>query len=113
MSNAVLVLKHIVQVQLSSTSSSTAASQHSPLTIVSTLARKIEDIRHSDARACVLWVVGQYASSDLAVKSTVPGLEAVAEWAPDVLRIAVKTFANEVGGFSLYSRSLRGLTLLV
>lgn len=61
--------------------------------IISHLARRIDDIRHAQARACVLWLVGQYSSSE--EHSTAP--EGVAEWAPDVLRKATKTFATEVG----------------
>ncbi|GLB40583.1 putative non-SMC mitotic condensation complex subunit 1 [Lyophyllum shimeji] len=92
-SSAVLVLKYLVQMQLATSSfPSDAASTHqSPITIISHLARKIDDIRHAQARACVFWLVGQYAASD----GPGSGPEGVAEWAPDVLRKAAKTFAQE------------------
>ncbi|KAH8831481.1 adaptin N terminal region-domain-containing protein [Flagelloscypha sp. PMI_526] len=93
-SNAIMVLKRLVQAQLSEPSSSSLPSQP-PLKIISQLARKIDDILHADARACVLWLVGQYAGSPLAVRCSIPGLERVAEWAPDVLRKAGKSFTSE------------------
>jgi AP-3 complex subunit beta len=85
-----LVLKYLVQTQLAK-STSQAAGPQSPVSIISHLASKFDDIQHPQARACVLWLVGQYAASD--VPSSGP--EGVAEWAPDVLRKAVKTFAQE------------------
>ncbi|KAJ7475683.1 adaptin N terminal region-domain-containing protein [Mycena latifolia] len=95
-SSAVLVLKYLVQAQLSASSSSAIAAvaatpQQSPLTIISHLARRIDDIRHPQARACVLWLVGQYSAS------TEPsaGPEGVVEWAPDVLRKSAKGFSAE------------------
>jgi len=38
-------------------------------------------IRHPQARACILWLVGQYAPRE--------------EWTPDVLRLAIKCFFKE------------------
>ncbi|KAJ6494718.1 adaptin N terminal region-domain-containing protein [Mycena vitilis] len=93
-SSAVLVLKHLVQSQLSVSSSSSftaATPQQSPLTIISHLARRIDDIRHAQARACVLWLVGQYSASNEATR----GPEGVVEWAPDVLRKSAKGFTAE------------------
>lgn len=90
-SNAVLVLKALIQNQLLIGPSAPASSQ-SPLTIISLLARRVDDIRHPQARACVLWLVGQYSAA--------PGIstviEGVADWAPDVLRKFSKSFATEV-----------------
>ncbi|KAJ7773104.1 adaptin N terminal region-domain-containing protein [Mycena metata] len=95
-SSAVMVLKYLVQSQLSASSSSSFAAvaatpQQSPLTIISHLARRIDDIRHAQARACVLWLVGQYSASN-EPSSGPPG---VVEWAPDVLRKSAKGFASE------------------
>ncbi|KAJ7931408.1 adaptin N terminal region-domain-containing protein [Mycena leptocephala] len=95
-SSAVLVLKYLVQSQLSASSSSSfsavaATPQQSPLTIISHLARRIDDIRHAQARACVLWLVGQYSSSN----EPSSGPEGVVEWAPDVLRKSAKGFSTE------------------
>jgi AP-3 complex subunit beta len=94
-SSAVLVLKYLVQSQLSASSSSfsavAATPQQSPLTIISHLARRIDDIRHAQARACVLWLVGQYSSSN----EPSSGPEGVVEWAPDVLRKSAKGFSTE------------------
>ncbi|KAG6812288.1 hypothetical protein H0H92_003597 [Tricholoma furcatifolium] len=89
-SSAVLVLKHLIQMQLSSSSNLPSTSQ-SPIMIVAQLARKIDDIRHAQARACVIWLVGQYAASE----DKGPGPEGVVEWAPDVLRKTAKTFSQE------------------
>ncbi|KAG5646111.1 hypothetical protein DXG03_004350 [Asterophora parasitica] len=91
--SAVLVLKYLVQMQLAATTSfsTETPTTSSPLTIISHLARKIDDIRHAQARACVLWLVGQYSASN----EPGPGPEGVSEWAPDVLRKVAKTFAQE------------------
>ncbi|KAJ7104301.1 adaptin N terminal region-domain-containing protein [Mycena belliarum] len=95
-SSAVLVLKYLVQAQLSAATTSSfavvaATPQESPLTIISHLARRIDDIRHAQARACVLWLVGQYAASTEPSR----GPEGVVEWAPDVLRKSAKGFSSE------------------
>ncbi|KAJ7494593.1 adaptin N terminal region-domain-containing protein, partial [Mycena galericulata] len=95
-SSAVVVLKYLVQAQLSASSPSSfaavaTASQQSPLTIISHLARRIDDIRHAQARACVLWLVGQYSASN----EPSAGPEGVVEWAPDVLRKSAKGFSAE------------------
>jgi hypothetical protein len=94
-SSAVLVLKYLVQSQLHlSLPVDITSTTHpsSPITIISHLARKIDDIRHPQARACVLWLVGQYAGTENAGA----GGEGVAEWAPDVLRKGAKGFMQEV-----------------
>ncbi|KAJ7722558.1 adaptin N terminal region-domain-containing protein [Mycena maculata] len=94
-SGAVVVLKYLVQAQLSASSSSfaavAAAAQQSPLTIISHLARRIDDIRHAQARACALWLVGQYSASN----DPSAGPEGIVEWAPDVLRKSAKGFSAE------------------
>ena len=90
-SNAVLVLKALIQNQLL-IGSSAAASPQSPFTIIALLARRIDDIKHPQARACVLWLVGQYSAAS--GSSTV--IEGVADWAPDVLRKFAKSFNAEV-----------------
>ncbi|KAH7884593.1 adaptin N terminal region-domain-containing protein [Phlebopus sp. FC_14] len=88
-SNAVLVLKSLVQNQLL-VGFSASTSSRSPLTIISSLARRIDDIKHPQARACVLWLVGQYC-----VTSTGTVIEGIADWAPDVLRKSAKSFIAE------------------
>ncbi|KII84456.1 hypothetical protein PLICRDRAFT_168063 [Plicaturopsis crispa FD-325 SS-3] len=90
-SNAVLVLKALVQSQLQPSPSAVNRPTESPLTIISYLARRIEDIRHPQAKACVIWLVGQY-SPDPESKSA---MEGIADWAPDVLRRSAKTFIHE------------------
>ncbi|KAF8121830.1 adaptin N terminal region-domain-containing protein [Boletus edulis] len=89
-SNAVLVLKALIQNQLLVDSSAPVSSQ-SPLSIIFHLARRVDDIKHPQARACVLWLVGQYSAAPGA--STV--IEGVADWAPDVLRKISKSFNTE------------------
>ncbi|KAG8213201.1 adaptin N terminal region-domain-containing protein [Butyriboletus roseoflavus] len=89
-SNAVLVLKALIQNQLLIGPSALASSQ-SPLTIISLLARRIDDIKHPQARACVLWLVGQYSAAP-GINSVIEG---VADWAPDVLRRSSKSFNTE------------------
>lgn len=65
------------------------------MAIISRLAYRIEEIRHPKARACVLWLVGQYASIDAGTEAKL-GPEGIAEWAPDVLRKAAGFFTKEV-----------------
>ncbi|KAG6892298.1 hypothetical protein C0992_001022, partial [Termitomyces sp. T32_za158] len=74
-----------------STHAELPGTSQAPLKIIAQLARKIDDIRHAQARACVIWLVGQYAPSG----DKGPGPEGVADWAPDVLRKTAKTFAQE------------------
>ncbi|KDR78991.1 hypothetical protein GALMADRAFT_224240 [Galerina marginata CBS 339.88] len=91
-SSAVMVLKFLVQTQLSSTVPiGFGSTAQSPLSIIAHLARKIDDIRHEQARACVVWLVGQYAGTE----EKGPGPEGIAEWAPDVLRKLAKSFGEE------------------
>lgn len=93
-SNAVLVLKHIVQSQWELP---TASARTFSLTTISHLARSIDDIHHSQAKACVLWLVGQYSAAPLTESRA--GLNGVMDWAPDVLRKSVKSFRQEVPRF--------------
>ncbi|EIW84132.1 hypothetical protein CONPUDRAFT_99952 [Coniophora puteana RWD-64-598 SS2] len=89
-SKAVVVLKSLVQNQLSSSATNTEVLQ-SPISIVSQLAKRVDDIRHFEAKACVIWLVGQYC----ATQGGSGVVEGVADWAPDVLRKSAKTFASE------------------
>ena len=88
--SAVVELKTLVQAQMHD--ATPAGSSSAPLTIVERLAYRIDEIRHSQARACVVWLVGQYAADDS------PGavVEGVAPWAPDVLRKVAKSLREEV-----------------
>lgn len=88
-----MVLQMLVQMQLSKPSSmSIASTSQSPLSIIAHLARKIDDIKHAQARACVVWLVGQYSGSE---DERGRGVEGIAEWAPDVLRKMAKGFGQE------------------
>ncbi|KIJ66764.1 hypothetical protein HYDPIDRAFT_174147 [Hydnomerulius pinastri MD-312] len=91
-SNAVLVLKSLVQDQLLTGSSTSTSASQSPLTIISQLARRIDDIKHPQARACVLWLVGQYSATQGGGATVIEG---IADWAPDVLRKSAKSFSTE------------------
>jgi AP-3 complex subunit beta len=93
-----LVLKSLVQSLPKSSTGETASLRHSVLSVTSELASKLDDLRHPSARACVLWLVGQYAEADegetgARSASNIPG---VAYWVPDTLRKVTKTFATEV-----------------
>ncbi|KAF9522067.1 adaptin N terminal region-domain-containing protein [Crepidotus variabilis] len=91
-SSAVMVLKRLVQLQLSTqVTVAYASTSQSPLSIISHLARRIDDIKHAQARACVVWLVGQYGASE----EKGLGPEGLADWAPDVLRKLAKSFAGE------------------
>ncbi|KAI0784468.1 adaptin N terminal region-domain-containing protein [Abortiporus biennis] len=103
--NAVLVLKSLVQIRLhqAQTSFAPTTGVFSPMSIISRLAYRIDEIRHPKARACVIWLVGQYASSS---ESSTPGgqngvptksvgPEGLTPWAADVLRKSAANFAQE------------------
>lgn len=96
--SAVVELKTLVQAQMHIASHPGPSS--APLTIVERLAYRIDEIRHAQARACVVWLVGQYAADD----SPSAVVEGVAPWAPDVLRKVAKSFREEVR--SCHSRSV-------
>src|SRR5688500_2549872 len=67
------------------------------MAVTQVLARRVEDIKHPEARACVGWLVGQYAGNLTGTTSRSPfAIEGIAEWAPDVLRIMAKRFTTEV-----------------
>ncbi|KIY44117.1 hypothetical protein FISHEDRAFT_67789 [Fistulina hepatica ATCC 64428] len=83
---AVLVLKNLIQSQLMSlTAPLMGGTLSSPQAIIFHLARRLDDIHHAQARACVFWMVGQYCESK----------DGMLEWCPDVLRKAAKSFASE------------------
>ena len=71
-----------------------AGPSSTPLTIVERLAYRIDEIRHAQARACIVWLVGQYAADD----SPNAVVEGVVPWAPDVLRKIAKSFRDEARG---------------
>src|SRR5258708_10805756 len=101
-SSAVMVLQRLVQVQLASRTS-TGGRGHSPVEIVAHLARRIDDIKHPKARACVVWLVGQYAGVGIDV-----GIGKMASFAPDVLRKLAKTFVGESSLVKLQVVTLAG-----
>jgi AP-3 complex subunit beta len=108
-SNAVLVLKTVCQPSSLSSPPSTTVPASSVLLsasssdrIIGSLARRFDTIRHPAARACVLWLVGQYAMAPVSTATNgdrtssdtvIPGVH---DWAPDVLRKVAKSFADEV-----------------
>ena len=91
--NAVLVLKHLIQSKPASPAE--VSFSGSQLAIISRLARRIEDISHPRAKACVLWLVGQYSATEHGEDSQ-SGLSGAVDWAPDVLRRSAKSFKKEV-----------------
>lgn len=99
--SSVLVLKSLVQDSLQAHTGSSPASESvlkSSLAIISDLAQRIDEIRHPAARACVIWLVGQYATvTDGEGGEAEPS--GLAWWAPDVLRRVAKTFAAEVRSY--------------
>jgi len=70
--------------------------------IVERLAYRIDEIRHAQARACIVWLVGQYAADD----SPNAVVEGVAPWAPDVFRKIAKSYRDEARGRTLHFRSV-------
>jgi len=97
---AVMVLKNLVQNQLSSTvQGMTSSSRETSLSIIAHLSRKIDEIKNMHARACIIWLVGQYAASN----NPTSGPEGISEWAPDVLRKTARTFGQEVWYYQIMS----------
>ncbi|ELU40168.1 beta-NAP protein [Rhizoctonia solani AG-1 IA] len=94
---SVLSLRALLQTQ----------SNTSIIEIVQTLARQVEDIKHPEARACVVWLVGQYAGLVNETASRSPfAIEGIAEWAPDVLRIMARRFTTELDAPKLATLTL-------
>ncbi|KAJ3556780.1 hypothetical protein NM688_g1828 [Phlebia brevispora] len=92
--SAIVVLKLLVQVNLQKQQT---GFDFSPVSIISRLAYRIDEIHHPQARACILWLVGQYAEAPGSVDSGVVSLgpEGIVPWAPDVLRKAAISFKQE------------------
>lgn len=110
-STAVRVLKDLVQLSASRhltdpnatrMATDSVAAVQSPIEIVASLAQQLDSVKHPRAKACIFWLVGQYASitdettsGGRGAENKIPGM---ATWAPDVLRRAVKSFAQDVSG---------------
>ncbi|KAG8907999.1 AP-3 complex subunit beta [Tulasnella sp. 403] len=64
--------------------------------VVARLASHFDTIKNPEARACILWMVGQYCwrSSDGPIEGMPPDLSGIEPWAPDVLRKAAKEFIS-------------------
>ncbi|KAK0495242.1 hypothetical protein EDD18DRAFT_1354456 [Armillaria luteobubalina] len=62
------------QVQLTSKPPAAIDLSQSPLAIISQLAQKIDGIRHPQAWACVVWLVGQYVGSEEGTPSHLEGV---------------------------------------
>ncbi|KAI9066121.1 hypothetical protein FKP32DRAFT_1589999 [Trametes sanguinea] len=118
--NAVLVLKSLVQIRMQQQQNMIALGglppqTFSPLDIISRLARRIDDLRHPKARACVVWLVGQYAGSTAPAENGTPavGPEGIAPWAPDVLRKLAKSFMQETSVVKLQVVTLAAKLLVL
>ncbi|KAI0366314.1 hypothetical protein BV20DRAFT_972039 [Pilatotrama ljubarskyi] len=118
--NAVLVLKSLVQIRIQQQQNAIAigslpSQTFSPVEIISRLARRIDDIRHPKARACVVWLVGQYAASSTPTENgrTSTGPEGIAPWAPDVLRKMAKSFTQETALVKLQTITLAAKLLVL
>ena len=105
---AVLVLKSLVQIRTEQSVNPLSRMMqqdtlYSPLGIISRLAYKLDEIHHPKARACVIWLVGQYAPATSTLENGVPtsSAETPSSWAPDVLRKSAKTFTQEVRHLTL------------
>ncbi|KAH9902562.1 adaptin N terminal region-domain-containing protein [Cubamyces lactineus] len=118
--NAVLVLKSLVQIRIQQQQSIIAlgglpSQTFSPLEIISRLARRIDELRHPKARACVVWLVGQYAASIPVTENgyAPSGPEGIAPWAPDVLRKLAKSFQQEASHVKLQVITLAAKLLVL
>ncbi|KAH8100165.1 adaptin N terminal region-domain-containing protein [Cristinia sonorae] len=115
--NAVLVLKSLVQIRLHKQDLLPSSTAYSPMAIISNLAYRIDEIRHPKARACVIWLVGQYAASPVTSENgALPHtgrVEGVASWAPDVLRKAAAGFMKEEPTVKLQTITLAAKLLVL
>lgn len=89
------MLKSVI-LSLPTHSATSADSLPDPQRLVARLAKGLDGITNSKARASVYWLVGQYASVQ---DNKGMGWEGVAPWVPDVLRKGVKGFTTEVCRF--------------
>ena len=97
-----IVLKSVI---LSLTPSTTANGSitHEPRRLVTRLAKSLDTISNSRARASIFWLVGQFAESDEGGENG-SSWDGVAAWVPDVLRKGVKGFIDEVSMIVFDSR---------
>ncbi|KAF8515386.1 adaptin N terminal region-domain-containing protein [Hysterangium stoloniferum] len=113
-SNGVLVLKSLVQFQLSNRSAAALPSpSKAPFHIIEHLAYKVDEVRHPRARACILWLVGQYAGRSDTSVNPVLSVEGVVDWAPDVLRKMAKCFPQESSIVKLQTVTLAAKLLVL
>ncbi|KAF8510763.1 adaptin N terminal region-domain-containing protein [Gautieria morchelliformis] len=115
-SNAVMVLKSLVQSQLSTRPPSLldpTSGSKAPLHIISRLAYKFDEVRHPSARACILWLVGQYAGRTEASVNSATSIEGVTDWAPDTLRKVAKNFSQEASVAKLQAVTLAAKLLVL
>ncbi len=94
--SAIVVLKLLVQLNMQR--QSIGFDVFSPVSIISRLAYRIDEIHHASARACIIWLVGQYSEAPASENSGVVsiGPEGITSWAPDVLRKTAISFKPEV-----------------
>ena len=100
--SAIVVLKHLVQLNIQR-QQTVGFDVYSPVSIISRLAYRIDEIHHPQARACIIWLVGQYAEASTNGDSGVvaSGPEGIVSWAPDVLRKAAGSFKQDVCSSSI------------
>lgn len=87
MTSAIIALKSLVQSQKA----------HD---VVPRLAERLQDVREHRARACIIWLVGQYDA---------PGANG-RDFAPDVLRVTARDWESEVGYSNAVSHHITVLT---
>ncbi|KAF8322550.1 hypothetical protein DL93DRAFT_2050663 [Clavulina sp. PMI_390] len=106
--HAVLVLKSLYQ----QVDSSAPGGSFTGELIIASLAPQLGSIRHPAARACVLWLVGQYARTPAGstTATVIPGMH---DWAPDVLRIVAKSFSDETEIVQLQALTLAAKLLVI
>lgn len=102
--SAVLVLKNVIL--------SGSTGLPAPARLVAKLAKSLDGITNSSARASVFWLVGQFASAEDGAKMGL-GWEGVASWVPDVLRQAMKGFPSEGATAKLQILSLAAKVMVL
>ncbi|KAG8973912.1 AP-3 complex subunit beta [Tulasnella sp. 425] len=105
---AVLALKSLHQHQISlKTSTGT-------VNVVASLASHYDNISHPEARACILWMVGQYARASDQRSTPMPeSLQAIEPWVPDILRKGVKSFKSDPSAVRLQTLTLAAKTFVL
>jgi AP-3 complex subunit beta len=107
-SASIVVLKQLIHTR-GQNSISKAHEDTVTLSTIASLAHRLDEIKNPEAKACAIWLVGQYSSSPASASP----FAGVAEFAPDVLRKCIKTFLTEPASVKLQIVTLAAKLLVL